>query len=374
MAPDNARQHERRQQRPTGKTHAPPKGRDPSRMTRSQSGTGVSPVAAARLPIIVKEARRVASLVAFAWRLRPPSLVFALIASIALHVGALYTLGRVARGQAPSTRASVKFRRGDHAIQLSLTQVSSAPNERPGFSEPERPVDVVLSESVSEAERIVPQPSPLVKAGAPPVPEVVSVDDADGRRLVDSVVARAHNLVERLERSLEAIGPPHALAPADRPDSKEPPRKAPISPTATIAPVVLAEAPLREPATPLGKTQSAQMRRTAQRDHNAHEPAQRAQAPRDPAGVAKGASAIDLPAPRYPLMSRRLGEEGLVTLEVEVLADGRVGKVRVMRDPGFARLRDAAVDAVRRARFEPARRDGRPVASRIIVPVRFRLR
>jgi len=82
---------------------------------------------------------------------------------------------------------------------------------------------------------------------------------------------------------------------------------------------------------------------------------------------------VDLPPPEYPPRSRRLGEEGLVVLEVEVLPDGRVGKVRVLQAPDFPRLVDAAVAAVKNARFRPATVDGRPVPAAVEVPIRFRL-
>ena len=91
------------------------------------------------------------------------------------------------------------------------------------------------------------------------------------------------------------------------------------------------------------------------------------------AGVRTGAEVVDLPAPEYPLRSRRLGEEGLVLVEVEVLANGRAGTVRVVRAPPYPRLVDAAVKAVRSAKFKPAAARGTPVPSLVEIPVRFQL-
>jgi protein TonB len=82
---------------------------------------------------------------------------------------------------------------------------------------------------------------------------------------------------------------------------------------------------------------------------------------------------VSLPTPEYPPRSRRLGEEGLVLLEVEVLPDGRVGTVRVLQAPDYPRLVDAAIEAVRSAAFRPATTDGRPVRAFVEVPIRFRL-
>jgi protein TonB len=85
------------------------------------------------------------------------------------------------------------------------------------------------------------------------------------------------------------------------------------------------------------------------------------------------AEIASLPTPEYPPRSRRLGEEGLVLLEVEVLPDGRAGTVRVLRAPDYPRLVDAAIEAVRSAAFRPATTDGRPVRAFVEVPIRFRL-
>jgi len=76
-------------------------------------------------------------------------------------------------------------------------------------------------------------------------------------------------------------------------------------------------------------------------------------------------------SPRYPAMSRRLGESGLVVLEVRVLTDGSAGAVRVVRDPGHRRLVEAAIEAVRAVAFSPATRGGEAVESWLETPVRF---
>lgn len=68
--------------------------------------------------------------------------------------------------------------------------------------------------------------------------------------------------------------------------------------------------------------------------------------------------------PDYPPTSRRLGEEGRAVVNVYVLADGRVGDVRLLESSGYERLDAAALEHVRRDwRFEPARRDGAAVAT-----------
>jgi len=88
-------------------------------------------------------------------------------------------------------------------------------------------------------------------------------------------------------------------------------------------------------------------------------------------GVDTGVEVLRLPRPTYPSVSRRLGEEGVVLLSVEVLANGSAGAITVLRDPGFPRLTAAAVAAAREARFRPAVRNGRPVAAAVRIPFRF---
>lgn len=80
------------------------------------------------------------------------------------------------------------------------------------------------------------------------------------------------------------------------------------------------------------------------------------------------------PLPPYPARARRLGIEGRVLLDVLVRADGRAGEVRVKESSGNHMLDESAVSTVRaRWRFVPARQEGRPVASRVTVPIRFKL-
>jgi protein TonB len=66
--------------------------------------------------------------------------------------------------------------------------------------------------------------------------------------------------------------------------------------------------------------------------------------------------------------------EGTTMLKVHVDADGRVGDVVVEASAGHTDLDQAAVDAVRRWRFEPARRGTEAVAMWVRLPVEFRLR
>jgi len=78
--------------------------------------------------------------------------------------------------------------------------------------------------------------------------------------------------------------------------------------------------------------------------------------------------------PAYPSSARRLGIQGMTTLRVFVAADGSVGEVVVQESAGHPDLDSAAADAVKRWRFEPARRGTEPVGVWVLLPVQFRLR
>jgi protein TonB len=57
-----------------------------------------------------------------------------------------------------------------------------------------------------------------------------------------------------------------------------------------------------------------------------------------------------------------------------VLANGHVGEVQIERSAGHSDLDEAAAEAIKKWRFEPARRGNQPVAVWLRMPVRFVLR
>jgi protein TonB len=72
-------------------------------------------------------------------------------------------------------------------------------------------------------------------------------------------------------------------------------------------------------------------------------------------------------------MSRRAGEQGRVMLRVVVRPDGTPQSVEVRSSSGWQRLDEAALDAVRRWRFVPARQGNVPITAAVIVPIAFSL-
>ena len=85
------------------------------------------------------------------------------------------------------------------------------------------------------------------------------------------------------------------------------------------------------------------------------------------------AAYLNNPEPKYPPLSRRLGEEGKVLLKVRVLADGNPASVDLEKSSSFDRLDEAAKQAVARWRFIPAKRGDEAIEASVIVPIVFRL-
>ncbi len=79
--------------------------------------------------------------------------------------------------------------------------------------------------------------------------------------------------------------------------------------------------------------------------------------------------------PDYPTFARRSNIQGQVILEVEVLRDGTVGAVNVLRSlmAGPGGLDESAVRAVKQWEFTPAKSGGQPVAVWARIPIDFTL-
>ena len=83
---------------------------------------------------------------------------------------------------------------------------------------------------------------------------------------------------------------------------------------------------------------------------------------------------LQKPEPDYPWQARRMGIEGRVVLHVEILQNGEAGRIEIRQSSGHDILDQAAIKAVARARFTPARIAGAPVTAWAEVPIRFQLK
>lgn len=82
--------------------------------------------------------------------------------------------------------------------------------------------------------------------------------------------------------------------------------------------------------------------------------------------------AVYTPDPKYPKPARKKRIEGKVVLLTVIAADGRAHDITITRSLERG-LDEAAVKAVKKWRFDPAKKNGEPVAVQINIEVNFRL-
>ncbi|MGC8719223.1 MAG: energy transducer TonB [Thermodesulforhabdaceae bacterium] len=89
-------------------------------------------------------------------------------------------------------------------------------------------------------------------------------------------------------------------------------------------------------------------------------------------GGNQGPSFKNMVKPEYPEFARRTGQESYVLLKVLVDETGRARKVEVIKSGGRA-FDEAAIEAIKRSSFYPARDKGVPIPCYVKIPIRFQL-
>lgn len=166
---------------------------------------------------------------------------------------------------------------------------------------------------------------------------------------------------------------PTPLPPEVRRPEPPPPKPAPRKPTPK--PAVRKEA---ERVTESPSALSAPAEAAPEPAPPAPQPPAPAASPPAPAAAAVTAARFDAaylnnPRPAYPMLSRRLREEGQVMLRVLVSPEGQPARVELRTSSGSERLDRAAQEAVARWRFVPARRGDTPIEAWVLVPIVFKL-
>lgn len=189
----------------------------------------------------------------------------------------------------------------------------------------------------------------------------------------------------RPPRVLEPPRPKEAPPPVMRTQEPAPP-PVPVAPTAAIEPAPVTSAP--DPA-PVAPTPEPAAPGPPVAPLAPPSPTNGAASPAAPPATTVTRTSMAVPEgvtqfarprggyqvqPRYPAAPRRLGIQGTTLLRVHVLADGRIGEVLVEKSGGHPDLDQAATEAVRAWRFDPARRGTEPVAMWVLLPVEFRLK
>ncbi|QQE91184.1 energy transducer TonB [Azotobacter chroococcum] len=184
-------------------------------------------------------------------------------------------------------------------------------------------------------------------------------------------------------------------APPAEPVASPPPPIAAAEPPPSPAPVVEELAPKKAPPKPLPKPKPQPPKQKAEPRPAQPTPAKAeaptapaaptaAPAPAVPAAVSSPVQAqltppsasagyLRNPAPEYPALALRRNWQGTVLLRVHVLASGRPSEIQVQKSSGRDLLDEAAVAAVKRWSFVPAKRGDTAQDGWVSVPIDFKL-
>ena len=236
----------------------------------------------------------------------------ALAVSITAHAGAAWMIGDTLPASAASAPRAVSVSLMPAALSTILNSI---------------PPSAIAAVSPAEIETVVPA-------------RVAVVDEPDV-----VVAARGAEAIEPLvARPVAAREPEKTLRARDR---------------ATPRAAAVADAPARDTA--------------EGRPGGGHAAPSQASASGQPGADRRAQPASGNPPPEYPWRARVRGHEGRVVLSIWVRADGGAERLAVAQSSGHAALDRAAVEAVERWTFEPARRSGIDTDSILHLPVIFRL-
>ncbi len=189
--------------------------------------------------------------------------------------------------------------------------------------------------------------------------------------LLAAVVQARHHYARHREEKLTVVNltPP----PPPPPAAEAPPPPSPAQPE-VVAPPPIVQTPVPPQPQVMTTPDPSPVVMPIARAAPPAPPSMAPSLPAPPSTVQGGdlsAQMISGKPPRYPIESRRKREQGTVVLSLIVGVDGRVATIAVARSSGFARLDDAARDAVRGWRWSPIIRDGQAVMVKGIVEIPF---
>jgi protein TonB len=234
------------------------------------------------------------------------------------------------------------------------------------------PAHAAPADAVGALASLLQEPAPRPWRHAPTVAGVLAAHLAGGWALmqVDAVRQAVHEAMPLMVELLPAPAPPQQPPPPPPPPQRvtPPPKPAPIivaepTPAAPEPPVFEAPPPPVEPPPPVAIAEAAPPA-----------PLVPPAPPAEPEMVA--ATEVRYLQPlsvAYPAFSKRRREAGRVMLLVRVSAAGLPVRVEVQQSSGFPRLDQAAVAAMRAARFVPLTRNGVPQEMMTLAPIEFEL-
>jgi len=220
---------------------------------------------------------------------------------------------------------------------------------------------------------------PTPPAPAPPVPVTPP-------RPVRPPAVEPRKIPRSSQVSEQLVTPPLPSPPAREVTAPEPPAQAPPSPPQTAVAVesLKASEPDRsgtQPSTAAGESTSIDAQPSRVPQERAGEGAGRSAVASRTPDSAPGGPIVRAARPKggyqvrpvYPESARRAGIQGTTLLRIHIEVDGHVSAVSVQRSAGHQSLDEAAAEAVRRWRFEPALNSSGPVSMWAVVPVEFRI-
>ncbi len=253
------------------------------------------------------------------------------------------------------------------AIRITRYQPQKLPEHLPKVR-PEPPAPAVKKlPPAPEPILTRPEPPAPVAKKLPPPPEPILTQTEPPKPIRPKPEIRTPQVQPKIRPAVKpavAVAPPPP--PAPKSESKSEPGPAP-------EPAVQRPAPAPEPA---AKSHSPSRKPAPEKRSSA--PA--AEIPSQPIRSEFGLEEVDKPPrvvrkipPDYPYRARRRNLRGMVTVRFLVTEKGDVDRLSVVRADPEGVFEKNVVSAVRRWRFSPGIYEGRPVATWVELPIRFRL-
>jgi protein TonB len=182
--------------------------------------------------------------------------------------------------------------------------------------------------------------------------------------LTQTVIEKMPVVVQALllEEKRAELPPP----PPPPPPTPKPPPPAPPPPTPAYVPPAVTPAVVAQPNAIAAITNAPTPAPPVAPPVATPGPALPAQAPapvapaKAPVRTSAGVSSTPCDKPDYPTASKRMEEEGTVSLRFLVGADGKVIQSEVAKSSGYKRLDEAARAGLAKCQFKPATVDGKP--------------
>jgi protein TonB len=196
--------------------------------------------------------------------------------------------------------------------------------------------------------------------------------EARSRFVAAIAIVAAHGLAlyavaawsPRIER---ATGTPLVVQFLSQPESR--PRMAPARVNIVAPDIAVARPQLQIPEIPVVAQETSERAISVQVSPAPEAPPASEAAPK----LISQVEYVHEPEPRYPAQSRRLREQGLVVLRVEIDERGLACNIQIESSSGHARLDEAAREAVSRALFRPYVEGGTPRRALVLIPIEFSL-